>query len=336
MCHDLDRSNIPPEGGRVSYPGGPEALDLISVGRVSVDLYATELGVGFAGQQSFTKSVGGSPTNVAVAAALLGNRAAIVTRVGGDGFGEYVRMRLSGWGVDTSFVGVQMDGQTPLALAALDPPETPQVVFYRGVDAPDTGIGVADVPESAISQVPVLWISQGSLARGSTASTCLAWMRQRQRADHTILDLDHRPALWADPARVREAASEAISLSTVVVGNREECAVAVGTDDPDAAADALLSAGVTLAIVKLGAEGVLLATAAERWRVAPIPVSVVCGLGAGDAFGGALCHGLLHGWDIPRIGRFANAAGALVSTRLTCADAMPTVAELVTMLEESA
>lgn len=310
------------------------SLDVISVGRVSVDLYANELGVGFEAQQSFTKSVGGSPTNVAVAAARLGHRAAIVTRVGDDGFGHYVRARLGDWGVDTRFVRTQVGGQTPLALAALDPPETPQVAFYRGPEAPDTQIAVDDVPQHEIRQAGVLWISQGSLARGATASTCLEWMRLRERAGHTILDLDYRAALWPDRSAASDAAAEAIELATVVVGNREECSVAVGTDDPDAAADALLTAGVTLAIIKLGADGALMATADERWRVAPIPVTVVCGLGAGDAFGGALCHGLLSDWQAPRIGEFANAAGALVSTRLTCADAMPTVGELDTMLEE--
>lgn len=321
-------------GSRVSNSHRGDILDVISVGRVSVDLYARELGVGFAAQQSFTKSVGGSPTNVAVAAARLGHRAAIVTRVGDDGFGEYVRARLGEWGVDTSFLGVQAGGQTPLALAALDPPETPQVAFYRGQDAPDTLIAAGDVPQRVIRAARVLWISHGSLARGATATTCLDWMRLRERAPHTILDLDYRAALWPDRDSARAAAAEAIALSTVVVGNREECAVAVGSDDPDEAADALLSAGVTLAIVKLGAEGALMATPDQRWRVAPIPVSVVCGLGAGDAFGGALCHGLLSGWEAPRIGEFANAAGALVSTRLTCADAMPTVGELIPMLEE--
>ena len=86
--------------------------------------------------------------------------------------------------------------------------------------------------------------------------------------------------------------------------------------------------GLGLAIVKLGADGSLAATAEDRWLIPPVPVDVVCGLGAGDAFGGALCHGLLSGWDVPRIGRFANAAGALVSSRLMCADAMPSVEEI--------
>ena len=307
-------------------------MDVLSVGRVSVDLYAAEAGVGFDGQQSFSKSVGGSPTNVAVAAARLGHHAAIVTKVGDDGFGAYVRTRLREWGVDTTYVTVLPGTQTPLALAALEPPETPQVAFYRGPAAPDTTLTTADVPDEVIRGCRLLWISQGSLAQGTTATTCLDWLRLRDRADHTVLDLDFRAALWPDRAAARAMAAEAIALSTVVVGNREECEVAVGTGEPDDAVDALLDAGVTLAIVKLGADGALLATAGGRWRIPPTPIEVVCGLGAGDAFGGALCHGLLSGWDIPRIGEFANAAGALVSTRLTCGDAMPTVAELDAMV----
>ena len=304
------------------------APEVISVGRVSVDLYAAEVGVGFDGQQTFTKSVGGSPTNVAVAAARLGRRAALVTKVGDDGFGQYVLNRLGGWGVLTDFVRRQPGGQTPLALAALDPPETPQVAFYRGPAAPDTTLVPADLPDEVVRDCGLLWISQGALAQGTTAQACRTWLERRDRTGHTALDLDYRPALWSDVATARAAAQEAIALSTVVVGNREECQMAVGTGEPDAAADALLAAGVSLAIVKLGADGSLLATADGRWRVPPVSVPVVCGLGAGDAFGGALAHGLLSGWDVPRIGAFANASGAYVSARLTCADAMPAVADV--------
>jgi 5-dehydro-2-deoxygluconokinase len=307
-------------------------IDVLSVGRVSVDLYAAEQGVGFDGQQTFTKSVGGSPTNVAVAAARLGRRAALATKVGDDGFGEYVRRRLTGWGVMTDYVATEVGGQTPLALAALDPPETPKVAFYRGPAAPDTTLVETDIPDDVIRSCGLLWISQGALALGTTAQACMAWIHTRARTGHTVLDLDYRAALWPDLLTARAAAQAAIALSTVVVGNREECQMAVGTDDADAAADALLAAGVELAIVKLGADGSLLATADGRWRVAPVPVTVICGLGAGDAFGGALSHGLLSGWDVPRIGEFANAAGAFVSAQLTCADAMPSVGDLEEMV----
>jgi 5-dehydro-2-deoxygluconokinase len=313
-----------------------ETVDVLSVGRISVDLYSMEPNVGFDGQQNFQKSVGGSPTNVAVAAAQLGLRVALATKVGDDAFGEYVKSRLAGWGVDTDFVGTVTGAQTPLAFAALTPPESPTVIFYRGPAAPDTTITTADVPADVVRNAKVLWISQASLAQGSTADTCLEWMSLRSRDDHTILDLDYRPSLWASVEDARSMAERAIALATVIVGNREECAIAVGTDEPDAAADALLAAGVRLAIIKLGADGVMLATATERISIPALPIDVVCGLGAGDAFGGSLCYGLLHEWDLDRIGRFASAAGALVSTRLTCADAMPTVDELDALMGEPA
>ncbi|MFM2412324.1 MAG: hypothetical protein RLZZ587_657 [Actinomycetota bacterium] len=311
-------------------------LEVLCVGRVSVDLYAIEPNVGFDGQQSFQKSVGGSPTNVAVAAAQLGHRVALATKVGDDAFGDYVRGRLSEWGVVTDFVARQPNAQTPLALAALTPPETPTVIFYRGPAAPDTTLVETDVPADVVRDARILWISQGSLAQGSTVETCLAWMSLRSRDQHTILDLDYRPSLWTDQGAARAMATRAIALATVVVGNREECEIAVGTSDPDAAADALLAAGARLAIIKLGADGALLATATERIRIPAIPIDLVCGLGAGDAFGGALCHGLLNDWDLEHIGRTANAAGALVSTRLTCADAMPNITELDAMLAGAA
>lgn len=303
-------------------------MDLLSVGRISVDLYALESGVGFDGQQTFHKSVGGSPTNVAVAAARLGLHAGIATKVGDDAFGSYVRNRLTDWSVDTTYVGVESHAQTPLAMAALDPPETPSVIFYRGAAAPDTTLIQGDVPADVIDSVSVLWVSQGSLAQGSTADTCVAWMAQRTRDQLTVLDLDYRASLWPSVDAARSMAQEAISHATVVVGNREECAVAIGTDAPDAAVDALLSAGVPLAVVKMGAEGVMLATATERVRIPALPIDVVCGLGAGDAFGGALSLGLINGWDLETVGNVANAAGALVATRLTCADAMPSLSEL--------
>jgi 5-dehydro-2-deoxygluconokinase len=133
---------------------------------------------------------------------------------------------------------------------------------------------------------------------------------------------------WTDEAEAGRCARAALALATVAVGNRDEVAVAVGTRDPDAAAEALLELGVQLAIVKRGPEGVLARTREERIEVAPLSVDVVCGLGAGDAFGGALAHGLLEGWPLRQTLRLANAAGAHVAARLACADAMPTLQDL--------
>jgi 5-dehydro-2-deoxygluconokinase len=307
-------------------------MDVLSVGRVSVDLYAQEANIGFDGQQTFQKSIGGSPTNVAVAAARLGLASALATKVGDDGFGEYVRNKLTGFGVATDYVFTQPGSQTPLAFAALTPPETPTIAFYRN-QAPDTTLSSSDIPESAIKEVQILWISQSALAVGETAKAALSWMQLRDPSQHTIVDLDYRASLWVNKGAARAKAQDSMKLATIVVGNLQECEVALGSEDENEAADALLALGVKLAVIKLGADGVLLATSSERVRIAPTPVEVVCGLGAGDAFGGALCYGILQGWDLEQMGRFANAAGALVSTRLTCADAMPTLSELDLILE---
>ena len=307
-------------------------IELLTVGRISVDLYSRELNAGFDDPQTFTKSVGGSPTNVAVAAARLGHTAAVATKVGVDPFGAYIRERLQSWGVDTRFVGTHPEAMTPLAFAALDPPEDPQILFYRWPFAPDTTMVEADVPLDVVTDCRVLWMSLGALAAGTTAQAGLAWMAARGRRPHVVLDLDYRPSMWASIEAARVVARQALDHCTVAVGNRQECFMAVGQEEPDAAADALLDAGVSLAIVKMGAAGVLLATSEGRWRVPPTPIEVVCGLGAGDAFGGALVHGLLREWDVPRIGEFANAAGAFVAAQLTCADAMPTVADLDALL----
>ena len=116
-------------------------------------------------------------------------------------------------------------------------------------------------------------------------------------------------------------------------GVDEANAVVVPYADLFRSIDALLAEGVRLAIVKRGGDGVLLATDEGRWTIPPLPIDVLCGLGAGDAFGGALVHGLLAGWTVPEIGMFANAAGAYVATKLTCADVMPTIEQVELMME---
>ena len=304
------------------------AASVIVVGRVSVDLYARELGASFLETQTFSKSIGGSPTNVAVAAAKLGHRSTLLTKVGGDPLGTYVVTQLASWGVDTDHIGVDITGRTPVVIAAMDPPEEPQVIFHRELNAPDTTLEVADLPLSDIESCDIFWMSGGTLARGSTANAARVWLSHRARRRHTVLDLDYRPTFWPSRLDAQRAAQEALAQCTVVVGNQSECEMAVGSSDPDAAATALLTYGVGLAIVKMGGDGLLLATPNERIRINPLRVNVVCGLGAGDAFGGALIHGLASNWDLQTIGTYANAAGAYVASRPTCADSMPDLAQL--------
>jgi len=309
---------------------------VVTVGRVSIDLYGVEAGASFGSEQTFSKSVGGSPSNVAVAAAKLGNHAVLLTKVGSDALGQYIVNKLNTWNVDTQFVSSEPNGLTPVVLAALDPPEDPKLIFHRQPNAPDTTIVANSVPESLINDCAVFWMSGCALSHGETAKSSMQWLAQRSRKKHTVIDLDYRPSFWSSIDAAGAAARAAIAHCSVVVGNRTECEMAIGLTDPDKIADKFLADGVSLAIVKLGAEGVMLATAEGRIRIAPLKIKLVCGLGSGDAFGGALSHGLIHNWSIREIGEFANAAGAYVATKLTCADAMPTEEMLRSFISEQA
>ena len=179
-------------------------------------------------------------------------------------------------------------------------------------------------------------VARGATVRAFVRSAAhhAAW-EARGRAPLTVLDLDNRPVFWTSREQAREQVQAALPRVTVVVGNLDEVDTAVGTRDARAAAEVLLEAGVELAVVKRGPDGVYARTKDTEVEVPPIRVEVVNGIGAGDGFGGALCHGLLAGWPLERIIRFANAAGAIVTTRLECSSAMPTTEEVEDFLRMS-
>jgi 5-dehydro-2-deoxygluconokinase len=308
------------------------AIEALTIGRVGVDLYPEQSGVPLAGVSTFAKSLGGTATNVAVAAARLGRRTAVLTKVGPDGFGDYVRQALDGFGVSPAYVGTSEDLQTPVVFCELNPPADPPLLFYRSPIAPDLTLTDEDVPWDVVTSVPLLWVTGTGVSAEPARATQRKILEARGRREHTVLDLDYRPMFWPSVEQAEEEIGAMLDHVTVAVGNRTEVAVAVGTADPDAAADRLLDRGLRLAVIKKGADGVLVATPEGRWTVPPQRVEVVCGLGAGDGFGGALIHGLLSGWDPVRIAAYANAAGALVASRLACADAMPTAEEIEELL----
>ena len=307
-----------------------ESLELITIGRVGVDLYPEQIGVPLAKVRTFAKSLGGSPTNVAVAAARLGHRSAVITKVGDDGFGSYVREALTGFGVDIRFVGTDPEHRTPVVFCELFPPDHFPLLFYRSPKAPDLNIRAEELDLVAIARVPILWTTGTALTEEPSRSATFAALRAAR--GRTIHDLDHRQHLWPSLPAAREAAREALGHAKIVVGNLDEVEMATGTRDPDKAAEALLAMGPDLAIVKQGPRGTLARSRSKRVEVPAVEIEVVNGLGAGDAFGGALVHGLLLSWDLQRILSFASAAGAIVASRLACADAMPTVNEVEALL----
>ncbi len=313
------------------------SVELLTVGRVGVDLYPEGSGP-LSTVDTFAKSVGGTATNVAVAAARLGRHAAVFTKVGEDAFGTYVKTALAErFGVDTTFVGSYEGLPTPVVFAELDPPDDPQIIFYRYPKAPDMEIVLADIDLDLVREVPILWLAADRFSDQPSRDTALAVLDARNRQRHTVLDLDYRPSFWSSAEEARRWIGGAIAHATIAIGNLTECEIAVGESEPDKAADRLLSFGLEAALVKMGRDGVLVATSSgTRERIAPLEIEVVCGLGAGDAFGGAFCHGLLEGWDIVDAARFGNAAGAIVASRLLCADAMPTLEEVGALAGETA
>ncbi len=307
-------------------------FDLITMGRVGVDLYPEQTGVHLADVRTFAKSLGGTATNVAVAAARLGVRAAVVTKVGDDPFGPYVRQALREFGVDDRWVATHPTLRTPVVFCEIFPPDDFPLLFYREPKAPDMELTVDDLDLDAIRAARIFWVTVTGLADEPSRSATLAALEARGRDGVTVLDLDYRPMFWRSREEARAQVRKALPSVTVAIGNTDECETAVGEREPRAAADALRGFGIDLAVVKQGPRGVLAVDGSTAVEVLPVPVQVVNGLGAGDAFGGAVCHGLLSGWDVERTMRFGNAAGALVASRLACADAMPAQDEVEALM----
>lgn len=308
----------------------PEPYELITMGRIGVDLYPLQSGVPLARVERFGKFLGGSATNVAVAAARLGRRTAVVSRTGADPFGDYLREELDRFGVDARWVTPVPGLPTPVTFCELFPPDDFPLYFYRQPKAPDLEIRPGETDLDAVRAARIFWMTGTGLCEEPSRSATLEALAARGRpapgapGTATVFDLDWRPMFWSDPDSARPHYAAALAHASVAVGNLTECEIATGESEPRAAAEALLAAGVELAVVKQGPDGVL---AAHRdgtvVQAAPVAVDVVNGLGAGDAFGGALCHGLLAGRPLAETVRYANAAGAIVASRLECSSAMP-------------
>jgi 5-dehydro-2-deoxygluconokinase len=302
------------------------------MGRVGVDLYPLQIGVGLDQVDTFGKYLGGSATNVAVAAARYGRRAAVITRTGDDPFGAFVHAALGGYDVDDRYVTSVPGLPTPVTFCEIFPPDNFPLYFYRWPKAPDLEIRAEELDLDAIREAGVFWVTGTGLSAEPSRTATLAALEARDNQGITVLDLDYRPMFWPSREEARHWVQQALPHVSVAVGNLDECDTAVAEREPMAAAQALHEFGVSLAVVKQGPKGVLAHDRTVAVEVPPVQVEVVNGLGAGDAFGGALCHGLLADWDIERVMRFANAAGAIVAGRLACSDAMPTAAEVTALL----
>ena len=313
-----------------------QQYDVLAIGRSGVDVYPLQVGVGLEDVETFGKFLGGSAANVAVAAARLGNRTALISGAGDDPFGRFVRNELERLGVDNRYVATHGEFPTPVTFCEIFPPDDFPLYFYRKPSAPDLQITVDDIDADAVRNARLFWATVTGLSEEPSRGAHFAAWEARARKPLTVLDLDYRPMFWDSPAAATEQVRKALAHVTVAVGNREECEIAVGESNPHKAADALLDLGVELAIVKQGPRGVLGKSRRSSVTVPPNEVDVVNGLGAGDSFGGSLCHGLLNNWPLEKTLRYANAAGAIVAGRLECSTAMPTAGEVAALAEQTA
>lgn len=311
-------------------------FDLVTIGRISVDLYGEEINHGLADSQTFQKAVGGSPTNVAIGTARYGHRTAVITGVGDDALGLFLLSELRRFKVSTEFIFKSSTSQTPVVIAGIKDPDNPELMFYRDKFAPDTQITLDDDLLNAVREAKIFWFTGSTLSTLPLSDTVLSLLQATPRK--VIFDLDYRPSFWESREVATAKISAAVKYASIVIGNLEECAVATGMPNTSSAhvlAQALLAMGPELAIVKSGASGVLVAHGKSQTVIPGLRIKTYCGLGAGDGFGAAIAHGILSNWTPEESTRFANAAGALVASQLLCSDAMPTEAEVRELLEAS-
>jgi len=305
-------------------------LDVATAGRAVVDLYPANDGLAPKDVESYRQYLGGSPTNVAVAAARAGLRSAVVTRTGDDLFHDFVIDQLEGFGVDTRWVRAESGRRTTLAVCDLREPHEPALTFFRDAQPPEESID-AELTEAAASS-RILWITASGFATEQSAAVHAAAIAA---ADRVFLDLDYRRDFWTSESALRERLHPILGQVDAVIGNVQEVQIALGESGaPADLARELLARGPRLAVVKEGAKGALAATREEVVTQSAFPVQTINGLGAGDAFGGQILHGEVAGWPLDLTMRHAVAAGAIVASRRGCSVAMPTAAEVTQFLAE--
>jgi 5-dehydro-2-deoxygluconokinase len=288
-------------------------IEAAVMGRVGVDLYPNQIRTPLRDVRTYTRFVGGFAGNVATGLARLGVRTAIISRVGDDGHGEFVRDFLAGEGVDVRFLRVDPYWRTPPTFCEVWPPDRFPITFYRRPSAPDWQLSAEDFDADEIAEAPLLYATGTGLAQSPSRETTLAALAAHRGT--TIVDLDWRPTLWEQAEEYPALAHEAIAAADLVIGNEDEVDMAGAGD-------------ARPLVVKRGERGATVYEDRDETDVPGSPVEVVNGLGAGDAFAAALGHGLLRGLPLVEAVRRGNIAGAIVASQLACSEAMPRIEQL--------
>jgi 5-dehydro-2-deoxygluconokinase len=333
--------------GDDAWGGKLAVYDLITVGRVTMDLFARDIGAAFEDVTGFDASVGGSPTNIAIGTTRLGLRTIAFTAVGDDLVGDFVLRTLRDEGVVTDYLPRKAGKMTSLALLGAQPPDHFPLSFHRD-DPADIHLTIDDALRLPISDTRAVQLSGNAFSRGTCVGAArLVAESARHHALASFMDLDLRPTEWPHPRVFGLTLRSVMPLVEVIIGTEEEFHAALAPH-PDVAmargsvseeeqtnlehhiADLIDRFGVTV-VLKRGARGVSIVTPEERHEIAGFPVEVVNTVGAGDAFASGLIGSRLAGWDWERAGRYANACGAIEVTRHGCSAALPTDAEVMSL-----
>jgi 5-dehydro-2-deoxygluconokinase len=291
------------------------------MGRLSADIYPAQIRTPLREQRNYVRYVGGFAGNVCTGLARLQVRTAIVSKVGNDGHGEFIRDFLSLEDVDTGWLGTDHALNTPVVFCEIWPPDRFPLLFYRTPTCPDWELTADDFDLSAVADAPILLASGTGLAREKSRAAHMAALQQHQ---HTaIFDLDYRPSFWSGVGAYQAAVQAALSRADIVVGNEDEVCAATGVDDPRQGIASLRALGPRVLILKRGGEGAALFDGDRVVEVQPVRMEVVNGLGAGDAFLASVTHGLLRGIDLETTVRRGNWSGAYVASQIPCSEAMP-------------
>lgn len=311
-------------------------LDLVCMGRAAVDLYGEQVGARLEDQSSFAKYLGGCPANIAVGASRLGLRVAMLTRVGDEHNGRFVRETLAAEGVDVSHVKTDPRRLTALVFLAIRDRDTFPLIFYRH-ECADMAIAAEDFDAAFIGSARALLVSGTHLSQPGIAGVCLRAIRQARRF---VFDIDYRPVLWGltSPGmgeqrfvasqHVTRKLQEVIPLAHLVIGTEEEFHIAGGCEDTDEALRRLQKLSQAVFVVKRGPLGCSVHAGGTALRGEGFPAEVFNVLGAGDGFAAGFLSGWLRDLPLAECARRANACGALVVSRHGCAPSMPSQEEL--------
>ncbi|ULQ52424.1 5-dehydro-2-deoxygluconokinase [Flavihumibacter fluvii] len=327
-------------------------MDILTIGRSSIDLYSQDIGADFVDITGFNAFVGGSPLNIAVGTQRLGLQAALLTAVGNDKIGDFILHFLQKEKVSTAFIPTIPGARTSAVVLGIEPPDRFPLVYYRE-NAADSQITIDHVNAAGIKNFKLVEISGTALNMEPSRSAVFFAVEQAvEQGVQVVLDIDFRADQWQDIRSFGLMVRAILPKVDIAIGTEEEILAATLVDissvaiahqqisapevkgDLDSAIQKILDTGVKVLVVKKGANGVTI----YRKDAAPVdvpgfPVEVLNVLGAGDAFASGFIYGHLQGWDLYKACRMGNASGAWVVQKPGCANDMPTLQEVMALIE---